>query len=143
MDNVPMGARASHAKRPYRRERQFVANHDFQHRSTSMFCIATQDFTVTKTRARLVYSAPIKVQRGAHSHRTDTPGREIFVTGWGTKSEIVDAFVLDLVQPLAARRQLIGFGWKARRDKPGRQSTLQHVDQIKLGNGDCKLSPSP
>jgi len=47
---------------------------------------------VTKTRARLVYSAPIKVQRGAHSHRTDTPGRAIFVTGWGTKSEIVDAF---------------------------------------------------
>jgi len=38
-------------------------------------CIATQDFTVTKTRARLVYSAPIKVQRGAHSHRTDTPDR--------------------------------------------------------------------
>jgi hypothetical protein len=36
MDNVPMGARASHAKRPYRRERQFVANDDFQHRSTSM-----------------------------------------------------------------------------------------------------------
>jgi hypothetical protein len=76
MDNVPMGARASHAKRPYRRERQFVANHDFQHRSTSMlFVISTQDFTVTKTSARLVYSTPIKVQRGAHSHRTYTPDR--------------------------------------------------------------------
>jgi hypothetical protein len=39
MDNVPMGARASHAKRPYRRERQFVANDDFQHRSTSMMFV--------------------------------------------------------------------------------------------------------
>jgi hypothetical protein len=30
-----MGARASHAKRPYRRERQFVANHEFRHRNIS------------------------------------------------------------------------------------------------------------
>jgi len=29
---------------------------------------------------------------------------------------------------LAAGRQLIGFGWEARRDEPGRQGTLQHVD---------------
>ena len=34
--------------------------------------------------------------------------------------------MLDLVQPLAARRQLIGFGWEARRDEPGQQGTLQH-----------------
>ena len=39
-----------------------------------------------------------------------------------------EAVVLDLVQPLAAGRQLIGFGWEARRDEPGRQGTLQHVD---------------
>jgi hypothetical protein len=26
--------------------------------------------------------------------------------------------VFDLVQPLAAGRQLIGFGWEARRDEP-------------------------
>ena len=31
---------------------------------------------------------------------------------------------LDLVQPFAARWQLIGFGWKARRDEPGREGTL-------------------
>jgi hypothetical protein len=30
------------------------------------------------------------------------------------------------VQPLAAGWQLIGFAWKARRDKPGREATLQH-----------------
>ena len=29
-----------------------------------------------------------------------------------------EAVVLDLVQPLAAGRQLIGFGWEARRDEP-------------------------
>jgi len=31
--------------------------------------------------------------------------------------------VLDLVQPLAAGGQLVGFGWEARRDEPGRQGT--------------------
>jgi hypothetical protein len=32
--------------------------------------------------------------------------------------------VLDLVQPCAARRQFIGFGWEARRDEPCRKGTL-------------------
>ena len=44
------------------------------------------------------------------------------------------AIVLDLVQPLAAGGQFIGFGWKARRDEPGREGTLQHAEQIKLSN---------
>ena len=39
-----------------------------------------------------------------------------------------EAVMLDFVQPLAAGRQLIGFGWEARRDEPGGQGTLQHVD---------------
>ncbi len=29
--------------------------------------------------------------------------------------------VLDLMQPMAAGRQLVGFGWEARRDEPGRE----------------------
>ena len=37
-----------------------------------------------------------------------------------------EAIVLDLVQPLAAGRQLRGLCRKARRDEPGRQGTLQH-----------------
>jgi len=38
-----------------------------------------------------------------------------------------EAVVLDLMQPLAAGRQLIGFGWKARRDEPGREGAhTQH-----------------
>jgi hypothetical protein len=37
------------------------------------------------------------------------------------------------VQPLAARGQLIGLGWKARRDEPGRQGTLQHVETNRIG----------
>src|SRR5262249_57339615 len=45
-----------------------------------------------------------------------------------------EAVVFDLVQPLAAGRQLIGFGWKARRDETGLQGTLQHVEQIKSRN---------
>ena len=41
-------------------------------------------------------------------------------------SNDAEAVVLDLMQPLAARGQLIGFGWEARRDEPGREGTLQH-----------------
>jgi len=40
----------------------------------------------------------------------------------------VEAVVLDLMQPLAARGQLIGFCREARRDEPGREGTLQHMD---------------
>ena len=39
-----------------------------------------------------------------------------------------EAVVLNLMQPLAARWQFVGFGRKARRDEPGGQGTLQHVD---------------
>jgi hypothetical protein len=38
------------------------------------------------------------------------------------------AVMLDLVQPLAAGRELVDFGRKVRRDEPGRQGTLQHAD---------------
>src|SRR5262249_31519165 len=37
-----------------------------------------------------------------------------------------EAVVFDFMQPLAAGGQLIGFGWKAWRDEPGREGTLQH-----------------
>src|SRR5215472_1876911 len=50
-----------------------------------------------------------------------------------------EAVVLDFVQPLAAGRQLIGFGWKARRDEPGREGTLQHVNPILLANHNCNF----
>ena len=54
-----------------------------------------------------------------------------------------EAIVLDLVQPLAARRQLIGFGWETRRDEPGRERTLQHVEQIKSRNGGRNWAAGP
>src|SRR5215471_16480403 len=38
-----------------------------------------------------------------------------------------EAVMLDLMQPLAAGRQLIGFNREARRDEPDRQGTLQHA----------------
>jgi len=34
-----------------------------------------------------------------------------------------EAVMLDLMQPQAAGRQLIGFGWEARRDETGRKGT--------------------
>ena len=51
-----------------------------------------------------------------------------------------EAVMLDFVQPLAAGRQLVGFGRKAWRDEPGGEGTLQHVAQIELGRGDCNYS---
>jgi len=39
-----------------------------------------------------------------------------------------ESVVLNLMQPLAAGRQLVGFGWEARRDEPSRQGALQHAD---------------
>src|SRR6516225_352533 len=44
-----------------------------------------------------------------------------------------EAVVLDLVQPLAAGRQLIGLSRKARRDEPGREGTLQHEESNTVG----------
>jgi hypothetical protein len=32
-------------------------------------------------------------------------------------------------------------GWQARRDEPSRVGTLQHAEQIKLGNVYCKFGP--
>jgi hypothetical protein len=37
------------------------------------------------------------------------------------------------MQPLAAGGRLTGFGWKERRDEPGREATLQHVDPNTVG----------
>src|SRR5262249_26462825 len=42
-----------------------------------------------------------------------------------------EAVMLDLMQPLAAGWQLVGFGWEARPDEPGRQGTLQHVPIVR------------
>jgi hypothetical protein len=42
-----------------------------------------------------------------------------------------ETIVLDLVQPLAAGRQLRGLCRKARRDEPRRQVTLQHAPIVK------------
>jgi hypothetical protein len=38
------------------------------------------------------------------------------------------------VNPQAAGRQCVGLNGEARRDEPGRKGTLQHAEQIKLGN---------
>src|SRR5262249_61667707 len=41
------------------------------------------------------------------------------------------------------RRQLVGFGWETRRDEPGRERTLQHVEQIKSRNGGRNWAAGP
>src|SRR5262249_15877983 len=49
------------------------------------------------------------------------------------------AVMLDLMQPLAAGRQLVGFGGEARRDEAGRDGTLQHDALSKVGQGQLQL----
>src|SRR5437868_14768233 len=48
------------------------------------------------------------------------------------------------MQPKPAGRQRVGFGGKARRDEPGRQGTLQHVETNRIGQGrfQCRESPA-
>jgi hypothetical protein len=46
------------------------------------------------------------------------------------------------MQPLAAGRQLIGFGGEARRDEPGREGALQHARTNRIGQGRLRLKPS-
>ena len=66
-----------------------------------------------------------------------TPSRRDCRRGAGLAGDNAEAAMFDLVQPWAAGRQFIGFGWEARRDEPARKSTLQHVQQIELGRGEC------
>ncbi len=52
-----------------------------------------------------------------------------------------EAVVLDLMQPGAAGRQLVGFGWEARRDEPTRRVRCNMRKRIELGRGDenCRV----
>jgi hypothetical protein len=56
-------------------------------------------------------------------------------------STLSTAFMIGTLQPLAIRWEFVRFGRKVWRDEPGRQGTLQHANQIKLGNGDCNFQP--
>src|SRR5262249_33847013 len=50
----------------------------------------------------------------------------------------------DRTRPRRYLRAAYQFCWEARRDEPGRQGTLQHVDLIKWGNGECNfITKSP
>src|SRR5439155_17972064 len=95
-------------------------------------------FAVDDARARAQASQRLNNQREATgeviARTTIEPHLRASLAG-----DDAEAVVLDLVQPLAAGGQHIGFGREARRDEPGRKVTLQHVEQIKLGNGDCNF----
>ena len=45
-------------------------------------------------------------------------------------SDYSEAVVLDLMQPLAAGRQLVGFGWEARRMNPGGRARIRNIMPI-------------
>src|SRR5262249_558818 len=96
--------------------------------------IAGDSFAVDNAGARAQPGERINDQREATSEvvaRTAIePHPRASLTGDYPKT-----VVLDLVQPSGAGRQLIGFGWEARRDEPGRQSTLQHAEINRIGQG--------
>ena len=54
-----------------------------------------------------------------------------------------EAVVLDLVQPLAAVRQLDGFGWKARRDETGREARHTQHCGLKLKKDEAERMNEP
>ena len=87
--------------------------------------IASDRFTVDNAGARVQPGERINDQREATGEviaRTAIESDSLAVLA-GNDAKAV---VLDLVQPLAAGRQFMGFGWEARRDEPGREGTLQH-----------------
>jgi hypothetical protein len=47
------------------------------------------------------------------------PARHDYRAALAGPGDNTKTIVLDVVQPLAAGRQFIGFGWEARRDEPG------------------------
>ena len=61
---------------------------------------------------------PAAQMREGSSNRWKAPGA----------GDDAEAVMLDFVNPQAARRQLVGFGWEARRDEAGREGRLQHAD---------------
>src|SRR5262249_10525226 len=87
--------------------------------------IAGDGFAVDDARARAQACQLLDDQREATSEviagTAVEPHLRAILAGNDAK-----AVMLDLMQPLAAGRQLIGFGWEARRDEPGRHGTLQH-----------------
>ena len=101
--------------------------------------IAGDSFTVDDAGARAQAGERINDQREAAgeviARTTVEPHRRAGLAG-----NDAEAVMLDFVQPLAAGRQLVGFGRKAWRDEPGGEGTLQHVAQIELGRGDCNYS---
>src|SRR5262249_53246144 len=90
------------------------------------FVIAGVSFAVDDARARAQPGERINDQREATGKVIAGPAVEphpLTILA-GDDSESI---VLDLVQPLTAGRQFIGFGWKARRDEPGREGAhTQH-----------------
>jgi hypothetical protein len=95
-------------------------------RAPASFVIASDSFTVDDAGARAQAGQGLDDQR-------ETIGEVIAGTAVEPHPPVVlagndaEAVVLDLVQPLAAGRQLRGFCREARRDEPGREGTLQHA----------------
>jgi hypothetical protein len=81
----------------------------------------------TNYRGPVLIHASLKVDKqscvdhGLDPTKLETGG----VVGMAVRND-AEAVMLDLVQPLAARWQFIGFGGKARRDESGSQRTQRH-----------------
>ena len=89
--------------------------------------IAGDSFTVDDARARAQACQRLDDQRKAASEVITRTAIESHLRAVLAGND-AEAVMLDLMQPLAAGRQLVGSGWKARRDEPCRQGTLQHVN---------------
>jgi hypothetical protein len=80
--------------------------------------IASDSFAIDDARARAQACQGLDDQREAVGEVVARTAVEPHLRASLAGNE-AEAVMLDLVQPLAAGRQLISFGWETRRDEPG------------------------
>ena len=81
--------------------------------------IAGDSFAIDNARARAQACQRLDDQREAMGEIVARTAIEPHLCA-GLAGDNAEAVMLDLVQPIAAGRQLVGFGWEARRDESGR-----------------------
>ena len=75
------------------------------------------------------------LREGCHvlPHQSKSGTARLIEPNSRVRAMITKTVMLDLVQPLAAGRQFIGFGRKARRDEPGREGAHTQHNAAYLG----------
>jgi hypothetical protein len=93
--------------------------------------IASDTFAVDDARARAQAGQRLDNDREAAGETVSRTAIEPHLRA-SLAGNDAEAVMLDFMQPLAARGQLIGFRWETRRDEAGRQGTASRACQSKM-----------